>query len=79
MATDEDKIEEEKRVRQLQRIVDFTCWVLRQQPISFEEAQRMVGGVKEMALRLFPDKEKTFDLIYGSRFRRILIERFPLH
>ena len=75
---EEERLEEEKRVRQLQRVVDFTCCVLRQQSMSFEEAQRLIGGVKKMALRLFPDKEHTFDLIYGSRFRRILMERFPL-
>ncbi len=78
MTTDEERIEEEKKVRQLQRIVDFTCCVLRQQEMSLEEAQRLIGGVKKMALRLFPDKEQPFDLIYGARFRRILIEKFPI-
>jgi len=29
-------------------------------------------------LELFPDKGETFDLIYGSRFRRILAERYRL-
>ena len=84
MATDEEReereerIEEEKRVRQLQRVADFACCVLRQQAMSLEEAQGLVGGVKKMALRLFPDKEQTFDLIYGARFRRILMEKIPI-
>jgi hypothetical protein len=78
MTKDEERIEEEKKVRQLQRVADFACCVLRQQAMSPEEAQRLIGGVKKMALRLFPDKEQTFDLIYGARFRRILMERFPI-
>jgi hypothetical protein len=78
MVSVEDRIEEERKVRQLQRVVDFTCCVLCQQAISIEEAQGLIRGVKKMALRLFPDKEQTFELIYGSRFRRILTERFPI-
>jgi hypothetical protein len=78
MTRDEERIEEEKRVRQLQRVVDFACVVLLQQDMAIEDAQKLVGGVKEMALRLFPDKEETFDLIYGARFRRILMEKFPI-
>ena len=78
MATDRERIEEDEKIRQLQRVVDFTCCVLRQQSMSLEEAQGLIRGVRKMALRLFPDKENTFDLIYGSRFRRILMERFPI-
>ena len=78
MATDEERREEDERIRQLQGIVDFTCCVLRQQSMSLEEALGLIRGVRKMALRLFPDKEDTFDLIYGSRFRRILMERFPI-
>ena len=78
MRTDEERIEEEMKVRQLQRVADFTCCVLRQQSMSLEEAHRLIRGVKKMALRLFPDKEQTFDLIYGARFRRILMEIFPI-
>jgi hypothetical protein len=78
MRTDEERVEEEKKVRQLQRVADITCCVLRQQVMSLEEAQGLIGGVKKMALRLFPDKEQTFDLIYGARFRRILMEKFPI-
>lgn len=78
MTRDEERIEEDKKVRQLQRVVDFACCVLRQQAMSLEDAQGLIAGVKEMALRLFPDKEHTFELIYGARFRRILREVFPI-
>lgn len=74
----EERQAEDRKVRQLQRWVDFACSVLYQQTMSLEEALRLVAGVKAMALRMFPDKEETFDLIYGARFRRILGERFSL-
>jgi hypothetical protein len=38
----------------------------------------VVAHAKAKALELFPDKGETFDLIYGSRFRRILVERYRL-
>ncbi len=78
MKSREEETEEERRIRRLQRIVDFACSVLSQQAMSLEEAQGLIEGVKKMALNLFPDKEETFELIYGSRFRRILLERFPI-
>jgi hypothetical protein len=78
MASDEERIEEDKKIHQLQRVVDFACCVLRQESMTLEEAQRLILGVRKMALRLFPDKGGTFDLIYGSRLGRILSERFPI-
>jgi hypothetical protein len=38
----------------------------------------VVEHAKKTALQLFPDKEETFDLIYGSRFRRVLVEKYRL-
>lgn len=78
MASETERIEENRRIRQLQRVVDFACCVLHQQAMSVEEAQDLIEGVRKMALSMFPDKAQTFDLIYGARFRRILLERFPL-
>ncbi|MBI2367271.1 MAG: hypothetical protein HYV01_20050, partial [Deltaproteobacteria bacterium] len=46
--------------------------------LSLEEAQDVVNHAKRTALQLFPDKEETFDLIYGPRFRRILVEKYQL-
>jgi hypothetical protein len=78
MANDGSREEEDRRIHQLRFIVDFACSVISRQKITLEESIRLIEGVKKIALQLFPDKESTFDLIYGSRFRRILLERFPL-
>jgi hypothetical protein len=46
--------------------------------LTLEEAREVVNHAKQTALQLFPDKEATFDLIYGPRFRRILSEKYRL-
>ena len=70
---------EESQLRRLRRAMDVTATLLRGVDLTFEEAQDIVSHAKQTALQLFPDKEETFDLIYGSRFRRILIEKYRLH
>ncbi|MBI2210034.1 MAG: hypothetical protein HYY47_02980 [Deltaproteobacteria bacterium] len=69
---------EEISLRRLRRIMDFTVALLWQADLTLSEAQKLVAGARRRALELFPDKGETFDLIYGSRFRRILAERYHL-
>jgi hypothetical protein len=71
--------EENRRIRTLRLLVDFSLAYLAQTKLPLEEAQAVVEGVKKQALRLFPDKEETFDLIYLPRFRRLLREKYHLH
>jgi hypothetical protein len=79
MPTPEELKDEERRLRQLQLVVGLTMSVISQTTLSLEEASRMVAGVRQLALKLFPGKELAFDLIYQPRFRRLLAERFNLH
>ena len=79
MPTPEELKDEERRLRQLQLVVGLTMSVISQTTLSLEEASRMVAGVRQLALKLFPGKELAFDLIYQPRFRRLLAERFRLH
>jgi len=69
---------EEKKLRRLRIIVDLTSALLWQSDLTLNEAQKLVANARERALELFPNKEETFDLIYGSRFRRILTEKYRL-
>jgi len=71
-------IEEERRIRELQRTVDLALFYLRVGPVDLEAALDLVEKVKSKALRLFPDKEEAFELIYRPRFRRVLSQRFGL-
>jgi len=69
---------EERKIRRLRRAMNVTAALLWRVNLTLEEAQDVVGHAKHTALQLFPDKEETFDLIYGSRFRRILAEKYRL-
>ena len=69
---------EDKRVRRLGRAMDLASILLFRTDLTLAEAQEVVAHAKQVALELFPDKEETFDLIYGSRFRRILTEKYQL-
>ena len=69
---------EETRLTRLRRLMDFTALLLWQADLTLDQARKVVADAKERALELFPDKGETFDLIYGSRFRRILAERYNL-
>lgn len=67
--------EEERKMRQLRVMVDLTAAVLRQGNLSLIESVAMIRAVKQQVLYLFPGKEEAFDLIYKSRFERILQEQ----
>ena len=71
--------EEAVRARRAQRAADLTCALLAQTgDLSLEEALGMVAAARREILALFPDKEPVFNLLYRSRFLRILAERFHL-
>jgi hypothetical protein len=78
VADKEALLAEERKVRRLARAMDLAVALLWRVDLTLEEAQDVVNHAKRTALQLFPDKEETFDLIYGSRFRRILVEKYHL-
>jgi hypothetical protein len=69
---------EERKLRRLGRAMDVAAALLWRVDLTLEEAQDVIDHAKQTALQLFPDKEETFDLIYGPRFRRILVEKYRL-
>jgi len=77
-ADKEALLAEERNLRRLSRAMDLAAALLWRVNLTLEEAQDVVNHAKHTALELFPDKEETFDLIYGSRFRRILVEKYRL-
>jgi len=70
--------EENRRIRYLRFLVDFSILSIQQDDLSLEEAQKVVEDVKKAACNLFPGKEETFELIYRPRFNRVIEERFSL-
>lgn len=58
-------------------LVDLTTSVLYQDAaLTLEEAQQLVRGAEKAILKMFPDKQQTFDLVLRPRFERILRERW---
>jgi hypothetical protein len=79
MAPDKEALlAEERKLRRLGRAMDLAAVLLWRVDLTLDEARDVVNHAKRTALELFPDKEETFDLIYGSRFRRILVEKYHL-
>ena len=72
--TDEEIKEERRKIRYLRMLVDLTRNILYQGNLSYQEALQLVASTKNAALKLFPDKEETYNLIYRPRFERILWE-----
>ena len=69
--------EEKKKIHRLRVLVDLTTSVLYQDiALTREEAQQLVRGAEEAILKMFPDKQQTFDLVLRPRFERILRERW---
>jgi hypothetical protein len=75
MATLQEIYEEELRMRKLKVLVDLTAQKLRVLPLTEEEGIRLIEETKKYVLKLFPDKEFQFELIYRPRFNRILQEK----
>ncbi len=68
--------EENRKIRYLRFLVDFSILSIQQDDLVLEEAQELVEDVKRAACGLFPGKEGTFELIYRPRFNRVIQERF---
>ena len=79
MSADKDALlADERNIRRLRRAMDIAAALLWRIDLTLDEARDVVEHAKHTALQLFPDKEDTFDLIYGARFRRILSEKYRL-
>jgi hypothetical protein len=68
--------EENRKLRYLRFLVDFSILSIQQDDLLPEQAQELVEDVKRAACGLFPGKEETFELIYRPRFLRAIHERF---
>ena len=68
--------EENRKIRFLRYLVDFSLLSIQQEDFTLEEALKVVEDVKQAACNLFPGKEETFELIYRPRFDRVIQERF---
>lgn len=74
-----EALDETRRIRRLQLMMDLVMQVIAQDPkLTFEEASQMVADSRAAALAMFPGKELAYDLLYRPRFQRLMRERFRL-
>jgi hypothetical protein len=66
--------EESKKIRLLRTATDLLIQAILSGGLSIDEAVTLIKGVRQFAMKLFPGKEKTFDLIYMPKFRRAMRE-----
>lgn len=64
--------EEERRLRELRKLVDETAEKLMYGELSLAEAVRLTIEARERAERIIPDMMDKYDLIYESRFQRLI-------
>jgi hypothetical protein len=78
--TDEAALHEEQhRIRRMRLLVDVTAQVLSEdEKLTFCEALRLIEAARTAVLRLFPDKDDTFNLVIRPRLERIVHERFQI-
>ena len=77
--TPEELVEEQRKLRRLQLMMNMVVSVLSQDPsLTIDEAAEMVADSRRAALTMFPDKALAYDLIYKPRLQRIMRERFRI-
>ncbi len=70
--------QENRKMRFLRFLVDFSVRSIQEEDLSFEEALKVVEDVKRTACRLFPGKEEVFELVYRPRFNRIIRNKYHI-
>jgi hypothetical protein len=75
----QDKIEEQRKIRRLQMMMDMVMSVISQdRNLTVDQAAEMVADSKKAALAMFPDKELAYNIIYKPRFQRLMRERYRI-
>jgi hypothetical protein len=74
VATREQLADEAARARKVRQLVDIATSLIMQSGMTRHDAENLAAAVRERILDLFPDGEQTYEIIYASRFRRIIDE-----
>ncbi|MBI5468255.1 MAG: hypothetical protein HY891_03900 [Deltaproteobacteria bacterium] len=79
MPTQEEIKNEDKKIRHLRRMVDFTISLIAtDHEMTLQEASGHIASLRDFALNLFPDKGEVFDLVYAPKLKRLIVEKFML-
>jgi hypothetical protein len=72
-----DLIEEERRIRRLQAIVREVCLLILDPDFPDVDVAIAREAAREEALLLFPDRAELWQMIYESRFDRLMAQFRP--
>jgi len=71
--------EESRRIRRLRIAVNLTLQVIAQGGATLAEALEMAEATRRLALSYFPGKEEVYEILYGSKFRRLIASIYRLN
>jgi hypothetical protein len=74
VATQEQIADEARRAWKVRQLVDIASNLIMQSNMPRRNAEALVLQVRSHILALFPDGAETYELIYASRFRRLIDE-----
>jgi hypothetical protein len=66
--------EEEEKLLALRELVDSACEEIMGGRLNRQEATVLAQRVRRQASEIIPDMMETFDLIYKSRFERLIAQ-----
>lgn len=70
-----DFLEYDEKIKKLKKIVDDLCERIKRGELTLGEAKTKASVLRLKAKELIPEQMEKFDLIYGSRLKR-LIQQF---
>jgi hypothetical protein len=73
-ATPEQLADEARRARKVRHLVDITTTIIMQSNMTRFDAERLVEAVRWKILELFPGSEDTYEVVYRTRFTRLIDE-----
>lgn len=71
---DDSAFLEDVKVKKLRRLVDDALTIIKRERLYGRKAWQIYDNVKAEALSLFPDDDELFELVYFSRFSRLIWE-----
>lgn len=74
MITAQELQDEDRRVRHVRLLVNFTSTVIAESNLSRSEGEALVAAARAKILDLFPGRDQTYELLYARRFKRLLDE-----
>ncbi len=74
-----DEVQERQNLRRLQVMMHLLLATIRQdRSITVEDAAQLVANTRNAALRMFPGKEHTYNLLCRPRIQRAMRDRFQI-